>query len=567
MAPNRHLGTCILLFATASLSVTLRADAARAPSLRFTTSTDLQDLGLKVRLMPDARAVPLPAPTVYPYMARKKTAEGTASQRVDMYDPRELWQQEQNCGLWTDEFGNALIIAAITRPFPGVHPGRPHMTREEYDRRSATAGKTAGTWAQADIEKWVADFTGATRVETEAVKRPPFNLSKLLKFNMQSVPAQKIAYAFQVKQRTVGSRRSKGQTWIFVLFNLNPMAGIETARTAILTRFLPSIAPVAGNTGRTVPHRTVKQQTGQHPSTGKAPDFEASRKRVADSIKNMENWWYEETRNYIILSNLRRRHRVMVRYLRTNIETMRNAYSQLVPPRREISSVSVIRVFATPEEYETFVGPDYRWTGGLWVPNKKELVIRPIDWGGSRDQRDRVLSVTYHEGFHQYLAHALDEALASPWFNEGHATVFEAAKVRGTRIDIPENADHVPWLEAAAEQGPVDVRPILFMNYAQFYAGTDADRRRNYALAWGLIYYLRKAAPQLEKKDYAAISNLYCDALVKSGNPAAATTAAFKNIDMTALANDMAAFWKSRSMRRRAERNRIVKSPSAENQR
>ena len=557
------LQTCIAILVLFSLSA-LPCLGAKTPRLRFTTSADLKDLGLKVRLMPDARAVPMPAPSVYPYVARRKTAQGEVSERVDMYDPREVWVQEQNGGLWTDEFGNAMVIAAIVQPFPGVIPGRRHITREEYDKKSAAARKAVDAWTQPHIVQWVADFTGARKVEAEAVKRPPFNLSKLLSFKMHGLAAQKIAYAFQVKRRGMGSRQTAGQTWVFVLFNLNPMIGLDGARDAILTKFLPSVAPLTTRARRDTTPGTTTSRKDESSAGGKSTEFQASRKRVAESIRNMENWWYDETDNYIILSNLQKRHRTMVRYLKTNIEIIRGAYSQLVPAKRDISSVSVVRVFATPEEYENFVGPNYRWTGGLWAPAKKELVIRPIDWGGSRDQRARVLSVTYHEGFHQYLAYALDEALASPWFNEGHAAVFETASIRGTRIEIPENQSHTPYLEAAAKAGAIDVRPVLFMSYAEFYAGTDQDRGRNYALAWGLIYYLRKAAPIFDKKDYVAISDRYCGALVKTGSPAAATTTAFKGIDMGALARDLAEFWKSRTRRRRAERNRIIKPVAAD---
>ena len=547
-----------------SLAVTCLG--AKTPRLRFTTSAELPDLALKIRLMPNAKAVPLPAPTVYPYVARESTGTGDAPRRIDMYDPYEVWRIEQNGGLWTDDYGNVLVIAALTEPFPGVSPNRRHMTREEYDRRKAAARKSAGAWTQDRILQWVTDFTGATKAEAEAIKRPPFNLAKLLKFTFHGIPAQKLAYAFQMKRRTIGSRQSRGETWVFAIFNLNPMVNVEAARQEIRSNFLPSIITVKA------PIRPGAQ-TGPEPKThkatppGSAPNqYEASRKRVADSIRNLENWWYEETPNYIILSNLRKRHRVMVRHLRTNIEIMRNAYTQLVPPRRDIASVSVIRIFATPEEYETFVGPDYRWTGGLWMSNKKELVIRPIDWGGSRDQRDRVLSVAYHEGFHQYLAHALDENLASPWFNEGHAALFEAADLRGTRLQIPENQDHVKPLELLAKAKKLDVRPILPMDYARFYAGTDDDRRRNYALAWGLIYYLRKAAPALEKKQYLTIADRYCEALVKTGHPTVASALAFKDVDLAALNGDLTDFWNSRGQRRRAERNRIARPPAAAEQ-
>ena len=54
--------------ATVILSVGLAAAAGGAePDIRFTRATSLPQVGLRVRLMPDAREAPLPAPKVYTF--------------------------------------------------------------------------------------------------------------------------------------------------------------------------------------------------------------------------------------------------------------------------------------------------------------------------------------------------------------------------------------------------------------------------------------------------------------------------------------------------------------------
>lgn len=65
---------------------------------------------------------------------------------------------------------------------------------------------------------------------------------------------------------------------------------------------------------------------------------------------------HAETENYIFLSNLGLRHKVFVKELQHEMETVYAAYEQLIAPRTPISAVSVVRLFATEMEYLEYVG-------------------------------------------------------------------------------------------------------------------------------------------------------------------------------------------------------------------
>jgi hypothetical protein len=293
-------------------------------------------------------------------------------------------------------------------------------------------------------------------------------------------------------------------------------------------------------------------------SVNQSPEMIASRKQVTDSIKNLKDWWFVETEDYIILSDLKTSHHVMVQDLQANIGFLHTAFEKIIPPRTNITAISVIRVFGTPEEYETYVPPDYSRSIGIWMPDRKELVIKPIDWGGSAEQRDRVFETTYHEAFHQYLFYALGQLHASPWFNEGFACVFGGANVKDNKLKILENGMLVKNVGELLNN--MNIESVIGLSYDDFYARNDKSGRAgnaHYALAWALVYYLSKGIAVEPQSPYAGILDRYVDALRTTENPTTATQMAFKGVDMHALNKDFCKFWQSTNKRAAAVRNRI----------
>jgi hypothetical protein len=229
-------------------------------------------------------------------------------------------------------------------------------------------------------------------------------------------------------------------------------------------------------------------------------------------------------------------------------------FQRFVPPVKEITAVSVLRVFAAPEEYDAYVGPQLDWSGGLWVPSRKELVVKPIDWGGSKDQRDRILATTYHEAFHQYLFYALDQIETSAWFNEGHAQFFQNVEFRGAGMAVREDEQAVGVLLEILQAGAPNLEAILNLSYEQFYAQNSETRRHNYALTWALVYYLRRAVPPNSKSPYAGVPDRYVKAIAETRDGRKATEIAFQGINLPLFTQDFAEFWKSRNRRGAAER-------------
>jgi hypothetical protein len=536
----------VALFAAYS-SCTL---AARQPVLKFLKAEELPAIGIKIKVLQNAQEVPLPPPSVYTYAAKRNGSIVTLS----LYDPVELWRHGQQCGRWVDRDGNTMTLAILAQPPPAGFR-RKHVSRQDFDARQAAATATHQGWNEQSIARWTVSFSGWTGVTAETIKRRPFSMKQLLRAHAANGDPNDFAYVFELSRGAAGGDREL-PTWFFVSFHVNPQSDLQKAVQAIEQKFLPSIAAI-------VPSRyhsngpSAKFQTPMRKRKDTSPEFQESCRQVVASIRGLPDWWYVETDHYIILSNMGTRHRIFVRDLQEDLEMLRTAYEQFLPPCKPISVVSTVRVFATPEEYTRHVGKNYEWSGGIWMPNKRDLVIRPMTWGSNREQRKQTLRTVYHEAFHQYVHYAMDQVTTSAWYNEGHAELFETIEVHNHRLRLSENDAHVQQVQGLIRSHKLDLQRLLAMSYAEFYSKDKDTLRSNYALAWAFIYYLRKDVGRERSSPVAGLLDSYADLLRETRDETKATKMAFAKFDREALQSDFSDFWMSRNRRRAAERFRL----------
>ena len=280
--------------------------------------------------------------------------------------------------------------------------------------------------------------------------------------------------------------------------------------------------------------------------------MQASRERVIRNIRNLSGWWYLESPNYIFVSNQTDR-RGMER-LRREIERARNCFMSWFPPQVRINEVSVVRIFNDRDEYTRYVGGEMEWTGGVWQPVRRELVISPLSWDASEErQREAIAKIAFHEGFHQYLHYASGELHFPLWFNEGCAEFFEGIEFRGATglVGLPDPLKRrLARLFAFKKKYNLD--ELIRMNREQFYNRETRDR--NYLLANALVYYLLKGAPANGQKEYAGIMSRYYLTFSKTRNPETAQKAAFGTVDLKRLSADLTAFWNDERQIRRSIR-------------
>ena len=539
----RHVILLILLTGVTALSFT------RAADLRFIKSAELSDAGLNLKVMAGADSDPLPSPEVFYY----RMTDGVSTTRMTCYRPDDLWRQSQCLGRWSDADGARVTLAGVTQPPPGPFP-REHVSREEYDSRQQAAAPSA--WTADALTAWAARFAGASAASaTSLTPGPSSKVRPLVSLQLTGAPATRAAYLFRLNPGVAG-QASAATNWYAAVFDFPPHTDMAAIRSAVESGFFSAIEYRA-------PLRTAARPSGppgrrpgvQTATTADTPERAASRNQAADSIRNLKDWWSLDTPNYIILSDLKSGAAVLVRELQEHLEPLRGFFVQCMPPRAPIQAVSVLRIFADDQEFRRFIGPDLPLASGVWMPSKSELVLRRGEGGTTQEQRQLMQLAAYHEAFHQYLHYAFDHIEFSTWFNEGHATMFEALESNSGKHSIGENDHRLPRLLDLIARNKADPVGLMRMSREEFYINDQTLLAENYALAWGVIYYLRRGAPLESPPRHAKLLDTYTDTLWSTRDAQQANNALLAALDADAFRQDFQKFWKSSSRRAAAKKH------------
>jgi hypothetical protein len=530
------------------LLVALAATAGETIALVPGPTEELPAAGLRLRPFRDFTNRPLPA------LEARLYENDQTRERVEGYRPADLWRHDQHVALFVGDKGT-LAIAFLRHPPPPRDLPRineEHVLLADYRR---AMGEPRTEWDTPAIIEWVRYATGRDVTATTAAL-PDFRTDyAYLACQLEGQAANRRSVV--VVQLPYGRQQRH-----FLALDFNASYGVEVRNLRTAMAGLVNSLRLARPAEDDKAPAAALQQRLPEPAPGAAanPELAAARQRVIANLRNLPDWWYVETPNYLIASNIEKRQRRLVDALQTDLELLRPAYARLLPALRPVREVSVVRLFAQRQEYLDYLDEDASWTGGVWMPAKKELVISPLDLDNAKEEREKLLSVVYHEAFHQYLYYALDHRQPPIWFNEGHAGYFETAKLdrgRGT-LELTENERLVPILERLLARHGDDLAAMLRLDPHGFYA---EGREERYALAWGLVWFLRQAAPQLPaERRYDQVCNLTME-LVGSGitEPAAIADAIAQQVDLRRLQRDFRAFWDDKTARRKAARLNLFK--------
>ncbi len=544
---NRQTGGCFLARFARTVLLASSVALPRLPSLAapsFRADKNYPEIGLRMRVLGGAVPEPLPTHKTYSYTFTR----GSESFKKDMFEVRELWYATQNAGQWRDNAGNVLILGRATRLLPRVGSGTGHVPREDFDAAMAGPATEFAPENNTSLTAWVKDFSGCTPLQPESL-RTGFNLTRALFFPVEE--AATLVYAFRAKTR-LPDGKTVPSDWFCAVVKINDGTLKSKARKDFETQFLANVTalPQSGWAAAAADVATKPGVlTSALPDAANIPEH-PSRTAARKSVANMKGWWYAETPEYIFLSDMRSvAGKTMVRELQKNMPALRGAFMRLIPPFAADTDVSVVRVYEEPEAYKQYVGKDHEWSAGLWSPMRRELVI--LAQGKDRAQ---TISVITHEGFHQYLFYACNMIPNAVWYNEGHACFFETAKIdsRG-HVAIDEN-ERVGHLERDLDAAVALLPKLLRYDHDGFYNCSERQRALNYTTAWALIYFLRKGVPAGKLEAYAGILDAYLKSLASAKDAAAATQAAFGNVDMPDLQKAFADFWRrGRSSARRLD--------------
>lgn len=505
------------------------AFADERPILRIGRLETLPFAGIKVKSFKESTANPLPAINVIPL----KNSKGD---KLEAYLAEELWFHEQCMGRWGNDLGT-LTIGKMTLDVPENVPKiwQDYVTKEAFDEWKK---KEESKFSDEDIIPWLQVFTNSKiKPEPEPVKKnSPRNVTVYKYYPEEENDSKKLYLV---------SPQKKPEERIVLFYELSNKAIKDKSEKAILQSLQSLVFYSPRESEKKGKELTTTKSTEKK---DRSPEYLASRENVINNIRNLKDWWYLETENFIIAANLK--DKKTVREIQSDIEKSRSVYERFYPIKAPLKAVSVAKIFQERKDYVLYVGDDQ--TQGLWMSSKKELVISPVDWGGRKDRREILLKVLYHEGFHQYIHYAADEICPQPWFNEGNAEFFEDIEFKGKdkfKIETPQYLDHIGRL---VQRGDVNISKLIDMDYEAFYG---PNRDDNYVLAWGLMFFLHKGAPILKKKnDYFEIPARYYDAVTEIRDPVKATKIVWEGIDMNEFNKDFTDFWNSKSLIKKAVR-------------
>ncbi len=521
------------------------AFAQRSAGLVLGGREEIPAAGITFRGLRQGEAVGLSQPQVFHY----RSPDGSTQER---FRPRDLWYPRVALGRWETPSGVALLMGVLGPMMPKDFPvDAEHVTYAEY-QVAAMAEEREPPSNLDELKEWLRRFTGIRPAGSPRAVQTGPRLDRALAFEMSSDEGPRIAYVFQFVRNVHGVDPDQ---WFVALFELPPGTDTNEAVRRIEREFLGSLATrsIADDPAREAVDRVRREATDEPRSVVS----EESLQRALQSIRGMPGWWHRETSEYVVVSDLIGGRRSFIEQLTDDLERLRTFYARIIPPRQPIAAVSVVRVFSDGEDYIRYVGAENRDTAGVWIPSRRELVVRPFEWGRQRERRERLARVIYHEAFHQYLFYAFNLIQTSPWYNEGHATFFEGTDLRREEIRIQEVERYAETMETLAAGDRLPLEELLRLDYDAFYDrfGADPERRqRHYALAWGLIYYLRKGAPLDPDNRYEDLLEAYEEVLWESGDAEEATRWVAERVDMEALAQTLQEFWLSSRSRRDAMR-------------
>lgn len=540
----------LMLLALLSGVDVCRADGVRLSPGKLVT---LPATGVRVRTLDDMKLRPAQAPLAMTFRYQTPTGE---SGEILGFDARELWRNDQCAGRFVGELGTMRVFEVKFAPLPDIppiHPAHPHVRRESYLK----VRKEMPAYGADEIRAWVEFLTGRSVAEQTSKVRGLYAHRPYVRCTLKGAGASEApVYLVQVRRNPVQI--------IALWIELEPRREVRNMQPTLF-KIVEDVQPASRVAARRNDAADTRMQSRRvdDPEGGSRAHAQ-TREAVIRNIRNLPDWWFVETPNYVVASDLPSRRRRFVRDVQEHLHALRSAYESLVPAARKIEEVSVVRIFARRQAFADYLGENAlkEWALGLWMPDRRELVISPFEEADEERDRETMLRTVYHEGFHQYVHYALDRTAIPIWINEGHATFFEGADVgyRGD-VEIEEVESRVRILEQIlerADERPVGLARMMMMSTPEFYAPN--GRLERYSLAWGLVYFLRKASDQYPDQPYGEVCNAVFDACVQSGGDwRAASAATIAKLDMDQLEEDFRDFWTSGGNRRRAERRELFK--------
>ena len=435
----------------------------------------------------------------------------------DRFDKTDLWISRSVDGLWRDDDGREFMLATLGVVAPPITGDKP-VTRSDY------VSETSAIERKDEKELFVAIDNLSLIAPSEEFARPrqmPRGYKDVRYY--QGTNESAIVCAFLPEK----SERWYLASWTLALEDVYGDS-LKTFEDEFLMKrdtWPKGYAVEDENSGAKKKRRAKDKEPPN--------ERELLRADARHSVALYDNWRVTDGDEFTVLDDIGNASSFTVS-VTNDLKRMRAAYAATVPSPIDGSNVlAVARIFASREEYldalEANDHGDIEWSAAYWSPQRRELVayLPP-------DGSEKLLETIRHEAFHQYLSYATSMIPTSPWFNEGYAQYFENGP------DGPDFVDPAD-LGQFADQLPA----LMAMDYDEFYAGTDLERKMKYRLALTIVVFLEKGAPEVRFEPFKDVKRDYVNALIKTKDMRKATAAAFKTEDnMKLFVREWTKYWK-----------------------
>ena len=520
---------------SASILVGALALATEA-AVRFSAPVWRPDLGISVPTLADSVAEPLELPKADSFLV---TAPDGTRQMEDRFDTFDLWTAQTVRGRWRDSAGNAFYLARLAERPPSDTPGTVR-TRGEFLAHQADTPFDPANPAHRDEA-----VLAAAPVELGRPVRP----RRALRRNMAGLFAYPSTngHVFATAFRPRSPERNEKTDWYLALLIAAADEPPDEAFRRFDEDFLDQVSVPAAR-ARTPSPRTSKSSSipalngpdGRTVSSQTEADL--LRAAVHASVANYDSWHFAAAEDVVVIDDLDDISReTFIPALTNSLPRLRRAYAACVPSALSATNqLAVVRVFATRKAYLAYVGVEHKWTAALWDTLHRELVLYlPMEGAGT------LLQTVWHEAFHQYLAYAAALVTAAPWFNEGHAELFEHAHLDGKgHVVFDKDPESAAYVNAYAADLAALLPEFLSLDYKAFYGGTQEEIRARYRLAWSIAYFLEVGAPNIRFQPFADLRRDYVRALVDTRSMDEACRVTLSGDFLKQFIASWLAFWK-----------------------
>lgn len=517
-------------------------DRNAGPAYKLSESVQLPAVGLKFKVWTDVKSLP-----ITPAQILDAThVVGGKSIPVRVARPIAYTIEKQTLANWNGQSG-AVYAYQLKCPCP------PPKDADEPQNLDKYMEKATPPFAEAEVLKWIKDYLAIDVSSSDLAKpqkKPNCTIYAVKNFVPQAQDPRFSVFLYWMNC-TVKEERT---TFLLVYYVLTPSD--PALKERLEKDLIKNASQTSFSAAKFVSGKREKRTIGNAKS--KNPVYLEKLKKVEKMLANMPGWQCVQAESYILITNSK--DKKFVAEIKKDMNECRSVYVAYYPECDSFDNVGIVKIFATREEYLSYVRPEYRSSGGLFDPSTGELLVSgPFSGGKVYEGSAQMKSVLFHEGFHHFISQTVEtnqEILC--WLNEGCARVFENVIYRSSKPCVELTAKNLNTWMKSVPQSPealvTRLNQVLKMTKSVFYA---QDPLANYDFSGALMYFILKS-PAVMKNPYTDIPLIYTRELRKN-NPNA-TDEAWKNVDKLQFAKDMIDFYSDPSkLKRAAQYNPKVK--------